>query len=551
MKILRAAAVIVVATLGPAWGASTINPTLPASGLPYSSIPIRNNFGAAANDIQALQSMNAGATAPSAPTLGMLWLNTPVSATLYPLSLWDGSHWALMGSLDTVNHLWIPTPGGFAPIADNATLATTPISYSHSIIRLDYSGGFGAPPLIFVGELGTCAANSLINDGGNCVNSSDGNSWVAAPRDIYDIREWGRAGVGTPVLFVNGTTGVDANNFCYAAATPCATWPYAVNIAQSTWAFNHGVQIDVAAGTYAGGTIGGQPPGSGANQKNYIYTLGAGVGVTTFTSPSIIFEVDHGAAADFGNLTVNIPTGGYGFWAANAGILVFNSGTTTEIIGNNSVTNGTHTESGGTIEIPQTAAISIKGTFAQVFSVDNHSNLLGDGNTVTCEGTVATTQFLYVVQGSNAHFIDNHYTNCSGLTGDLLLMDGSSSFRNDGDQLPGNGAFNIQEGSTMYPPYRPTLGTCLNGALSPTSDNNVMAVIISGGSNSSCTINMGVPASPASGYYKNAPVCTVSIDGAAGNATSYSYISSNDIIALHPTTALTGGAYEVHCNSQF
>ena len=93
--------------------ASSINTTLPADGYPFAPAVIRGNFSAAANDINALQSLNSGATAPSNPTAGTFWLYTPPSGPLvYTLNIWDTSAWVPIAALDTVNHLWNAPIGG-------------------------------------------------------------------------------------------------------------------------------------------------------------------------------------------------------------------------------------------------------------------------------------------------------------------------------------------------------------------------------------------------------------------------------------------------------
>src|SRR5271166_51317 len=108
--LLRAAAFLVGLSIAlPTWAASTINPALPASGQPYTATPIRNNFQAAILDIQALQLMNAGVTAPSVPSLSTLWMSEPVSGTTFTQNIWDGSSWVAQGTLDTVGHIWTPS----------------------------------------------------------------------------------------------------------------------------------------------------------------------------------------------------------------------------------------------------------------------------------------------------------------------------------------------------------------------------------------------------------------------------------------------------------
>lgn len=62
-------------------------------------------------------------------------------------------------------------------VADNTTLASKSIAtYPNGVWRDDFSVGR------FLPETGTCAANSLINDGVSCVNTTagDGNSWYNA-----------------------------------------------------------------------------------------------------------------------------------------------------------------------------------------------------------------------------------------------------------------------------------------------------------------------------------------------------------------------------------
>lgn len=95
--------------------ASTINPNLPPLGQPYNPAPIQRNFQAAITDVNGLQSMNAGPSAPSAPGLGTLWLNTGV--TPYRLSTWDPTTatWVPMAALSASTGQWIPPVGGGTP----------------------------------------------------------------------------------------------------------------------------------------------------------------------------------------------------------------------------------------------------------------------------------------------------------------------------------------------------------------------------------------------------------------------------------------------------
>ena len=59
--------------------------------------------------------------------------------------------------------------------------------------RDDYAAGNGAPPLFFVPQTGSCAAQTpaQANDGGACVDAADGNSWKAKQPPQGDVRQFG------------------------------------------------------------------------------------------------------------------------------------------------------------------------------------------------------------------------------------------------------------------------------------------------------------------------------------------------------------------------
>lgn len=126
MRRLFASAALLALFCSGASATSTIDTTQPVQGVPYNSAPIRQNFQNAAGDIGALQSMNAGATAPSAPVLGTLWLETPQNQTLYRLFIWNDrlTQWLQIATFDSLNNLWILNVGGGLPVtflADDTT----------------------------------------------------------------------------------------------------------------------------------------------------------------------------------------------------------------------------------------------------------------------------------------------------------------------------------------------------------------------------------------------------------------------------------------------
>jgi len=112
-----------------AWaGGSSIDPTQPAAGSSLSSAVMRSQFGHAISDINGIEGMFSGVSAPASPLQFQLWANT--SVTPPAISIYDGTHWVAIGSLDTVNHAWAPPVGGggIATIASAATvdLGTVP-----------------------------------------------------------------------------------------------------------------------------------------------------------------------------------------------------------------------------------------------------------------------------------------------------------------------------------------------------------------------------------------------------------------------------------------
>lgn len=94
--------------------ASSIDPTLPIQGVPYNAAPIRQNFENAANDINSLQSLARGASAPSNPATGRLWLQTPSSGTTYTLKVYlSTTHaWTTIATVDSATGIWQPPVGG-------------------------------------------------------------------------------------------------------------------------------------------------------------------------------------------------------------------------------------------------------------------------------------------------------------------------------------------------------------------------------------------------------------------------------------------------------
>lgn len=96
-------------------------------------------------------------------------------------------------------------------VATNAVLsASSTVAYPTGVWRDDYSAGIGASPLWFTPLTGNCAANALTNDGGYCVNSSDGNSWKAwHPASGVSVLQFGadKTGVAASDTQINAAAG--------------------------------------------------------------------------------------------------------------------------------------------------------------------------------------------------------------------------------------------------------------------------------------------------------------------------------------------------------
>jgi hypothetical protein len=84
-------------------------------------------------------------------------------------------------------------------VATNADLAlSSTIDFPAGIWRLDFAANRNAGPLFFLPQSGTCAAASMANDGGSCVDGAGGNSFKAVHAAAgSSFRQWGCAGDGT------------------------------------------------------------------------------------------------------------------------------------------------------------------------------------------------------------------------------------------------------------------------------------------------------------------------------------------------------------------
>jgi hypothetical protein len=204
---------------------STINPAVPQSGQPYTSSPIRNNFQASANDINALQNCNRGATAPSAPNSGYCWLDTSAGST-WTYRFYDGvtQAWVPVFSIDSINSLLVPPiGGGVAPDLLSATttdLGTVPeasvyVTGANTIQSFGSSTPTGGLKVILFTGAATLVNNSvsLILPGGANITQVAGDSAVALAlgggnwQVLFDSH---LLGPGVAPAFVSNTAALEA-----------------------------------------------------------------------------------------------------------------------------------------------------------------------------------------------------------------------------------------------------------------------------------------------------------------------------------------------------
>ncbi|MES2048850.1 MAG: hypothetical protein V4447_10645 [Pseudomonadota bacterium] len=158
MKKILGIAFLTISSIAFAAG-TTINPAVPAANSNLASAPIRANFAAAANDVNALIMQNGSATAPLSPLLGQLWLNT--TTTPYVLNEWDGGAWVAQGQLNASTHTWtIPTSAGGTGLNTAGT--------NGYVLTSNGSTWFAAPPS--TGSVSTVSVSSANGFTGSVAN---------------------------------------------------------------------------------------------------------------------------------------------------------------------------------------------------------------------------------------------------------------------------------------------------------------------------------------------------------------------------------------------
>lgn len=177
---------------------STINPALPAAGLPYSSSVIRGQFDAAYNDINGLFSdlnCQPASSSPGSPHRGSCWLDTSAAA-LWIYKIYDDTTttWVPIFTIDSAN-----AQASTAQAVPNTTsLTIAPIAaYPQGVWRLDYATGHGSTPLLYKPNNSACSLNGGNGDNGSQIKSGDSKCWLAQwPNGVIDVTEFGADATG-------------------------------------------------------------------------------------------------------------------------------------------------------------------------------------------------------------------------------------------------------------------------------------------------------------------------------------------------------------------
>jgi len=165
---------------------SSINPNVPGQNSLISSGPLRTNFLAAYNDINALIAQNSGVTPPLVPVLGQQWLN--IGTVPYYLEEWDGAQWVILGGLNANTHQWVLTPcnantGGGVPTPPNdptqilrgdCTWATAAVGSVTSVSIASANGFSGtiANPTIAPTITLTTTATGILQGNGSAISAA-------------------------------------------------------------------------------------------------------------------------------------------------------------------------------------------------------------------------------------------------------------------------------------------------------------------------------------------------------------------------------------------
>src|ERR1039458_4424241 len=136
----------------PAFAASTVNPNIPIIGSALQSGPMRNNFAAAATDINNILAQFGNPTAPSSPSTFQSWMNTSACPTACIASIFDGTVWTQVGTLNQSTHVYS------VALNSGNVAQTDPITVSFSLGTATVGLGWNSS-LAVAGSPGTLGIN--------------------------------------------------------------------------------------------------------------------------------------------------------------------------------------------------------------------------------------------------------------------------------------------------------------------------------------------------------------------------------------------------------
>lgn len=175
---------------------STINPAIPASNSQFQSAPVRNNFAAAANDINNILTSFYAPLAPTNPAIFQRWMDTSSSPLIE--KRWDGSQWVPVWKVDTVAHTF--------------TLPSATITSSLGFTPLNKAGDVMQPATVLTGTnpspvLTITATDTATTGATFFINSAIvANSGGTGNREAFHVEQ--NASANTTGNFIVGITGV-------------------------------------------------------------------------------------------------------------------------------------------------------------------------------------------------------------------------------------------------------------------------------------------------------------------------------------------------------
>lgn len=495
------------------------------------------------------------------------FITGPTTSTIGDCAFWENTAGNLLGDV----------PCGGATVANNAALQALPTTLIKSVVRLGFTVTGDAPPWYFSAQIGTCASNVMISDGGSCVDATGGNSWLAILPPVLDAREWGVHSLN----FSISSSGSDTNNFCLVNTSPCLTLPHAVQQV-AKFAFNlntNGASItDVTASgssTFSGATVAGHFLNASGNSVNPCLFIN-GRGDASSATPTHItadggnpynIETSGNACLSVQNVDLVIAAGSTGLFAQDGGTHL-SPGGRVSCTGPSSGTEAQacmHAEGGAYIEVPTSPPVTIttQGKFAWSFTIGaTPAKLAFDGGgTLACGSGLtldpAGGSFLVVASSVNIASGLVWDPSCNGIAGHPVVATNGSLFSNLGGTIPNTGSYEFLDTSRYSPDPGIGLGACTggggSGAIHAGSTIYDGQIDFSGLTLNvpSCNVRFGIPGGIASSWFTAAPFCTVTEIEGVVPATKWANVENPTTLGFTVVGSSSFGnteSFVYHCN---